>query len=63
MTTTFLATVEAAVKSGLSVSAIARKYGYSNRAIRRAKAALYESGVLPKPAGYEPKDAHATHNR
>lgn len=62
MTASFLQTIEAAVRSGLSVSAIERKYGFPNRAIRRAKAALYESGAIPKPVGYKSEDDHASYN-
>lgn len=62
MTTVFLQKVAEAVRCGLSVSAIERKYGFPNRAIRRAKAHLYETGVLPKPTGREPKDEHAIKN-
>jgi hypothetical protein len=63
MTGAFLRQIETAVRSGLSVSAIERKYGFPNRAIRRAKAELYRSDSLPKPRGYEPKDDHATRNQ
>jgi hypothetical protein len=63
MTGAFLQQIETAVRSGLSVSAIERKYGFSNRAIRRAKAELYGTGNLPRPTGYEPKDDHAISNR
>lgn len=62
MSTSFLKKVEAAVQSGLSVSAIERKYGYSNRAIRRAKAHLYEVGAINRPVGYQSKDDHEIHN-
>lgn len=63
MTDAFLGAVESGVRSGLSVSAIARIYGYDNRAVRRAKAHLYEIGALPLPVGYKPKERHANNNR
>jgi len=59
----FLQKVEAAVRCGLSVSAIERQYGFPSRAIRRAKAELYRAGTLPKPVGYESKDDYAIDNR
>jgi transposase-like protein len=62
MTATFLKNIEQAVRSGLSVAAISRKYGYDNRAVRRAKARLYEVGAISKPVGYQPKDDHARYN-
>jgi hypothetical protein len=61
MTASFLQRVEQAVRDGLSVSEIERTFGFSNRAIRRAKAELYTTGALPKPMGYRPKDSHAVH--
>lgn len=63
MSAAFLQQIETAVRSGLSVSAIERKYGFPNRAIRRAKAELYDSGNLPRPTGYVPKESHATISR
>lgn len=59
MTATFLKKVEEAVRSGLSVAQIAHKYGYANRAVRRAKARLYETGALSRARGQEPEDGHA----
>lgn len=58
MTVTFLSKVEQAVREGLSISAIERKYGFRNRAIRRAKQHLYETGALPLPVGYKSKDTN-----
>jgi hypothetical protein len=63
MTARFLQQVEEAVRSGLSVAAIGRKYGFPNRTVRRAKAHLYEIGTLSQPRGYVPKDGHAVHER
>lgn len=63
MTAAFLEIVGAATRRGRTVSQIAKEYGYDGRAIRRAKAELYSTGALPLPAGYEPKDDHATNNR
>lgn len=63
MTAAFLQKVEAAVKSGLTVSQIERQYGFPNRAIRRAKAELYRSGTLPQPKGCMPKESHAIEYR
>lgn len=63
MSSSFLQQVEAAVKGGLTVSEIERKYGFPNRAIRRAKAHLYEIGALPKPVGYGPRKPNGITNR
>jgi hypothetical protein len=63
MSPSFLQQIEAAVRSGLSVSAIERKYGFPNRVIRRAKAELYRTGAIPKPVGYSPRNNHAIDNR
>jgi hypothetical protein len=59
VTAKFLQQIEAAVQSGLSVAQIERQFGFNNRAIRRAKAELYNTGKLPQPVGYQPKDKHA----
>jgi transposase len=58
VTALFLQQVEAAVRGGLSVSAIERHFGFSNRAVRRAKAELYRTGALTPPTGYTPKEDH-----
>lgn len=63
MTARFLQQIEAAVRSGMSVSAIERQYGFANRAIRRAKNELYQKGTLPRPVGFQSKDNHAPKNR
>jgi predicted DNA-binding transcriptional regulator len=63
VTAKFLQQVEAAVRSGLSVSAIERKFGFNNRAVRRAKAELYQAGLIPKPVGYQPKERHEIDTR
>jgi transposase-like protein len=62
VTIEFLQAVQAEVTSGLSVSEIERQYGFNNRAIRRAKAELYNTGKLPQPVGYQPKANRAQQN-
>ena len=62
MTAKFLQKIEGAVRSGLTVAQIERRFGFNNRAIRRAKAELYRVGVLSKPMGYEPKANYAQQN-
>jgi hypothetical protein len=51
VTAKFLQQIEAAVRNGLTVAQIEGQFGYNNRAIRRAKAELYNIGKLPKPVG------------
>jgi hypothetical protein len=63
VTAKFLQQIEGAVRNGLSVAQIERKFGVNNRAIRRAKAELYNTGKLFQPVGYESKDKHASNTR
>jgi predicted DNA-binding transcriptional regulator len=63
MTAEFLQQIEAAVRSGLSVSQIERKLGISNRNVRLAKAQLYKNGTLPRPTDYGPRKTYGDHNR
>ena len=63
MTAEFLQQIEAAVRSGLSVSQIERKLGISNRNVRLAKAQLYKNGTLPRPTDYGPRKTYGNHNQ
>lgn len=64
MTDAFHQSVEAAILSGMSVSQVERQFGIANRKVRRIKAAMYESGTLPKPVGYCPKaNQHENYRR
>lgn len=59
MTDEVLTLVADACRAGLSVSAIERKLGISNRNVRAAKSKLYETGILPTP-DYSPRKPHAS---
>jgi len=61
--TELLQQVEAAVRSGLTVSQIERKLGISNRNVRLAKAQLYKNGTLPRPTDYGPRKTYGNHNQ
>jgi transposase-like protein len=60
MTADFKTELDAMILSGASVSTIERRFGISNRNVRRRKSELYESGALPKPEGMKPKAQHAS---
>jgi predicted DNA-binding transcriptional regulator len=60
--TELLQQVEAAVRSGLTVSQIERKLGISNRNVRLAKAQLYKNGTLPRPTDTCPRKTYGNHN-
>jgi hypothetical protein len=61
VTAAFLRQIEAAVRGGLTVSQIEHKLGINNRAVRKAKAELYRTGVLPTP-DYGPRKTYGNHN-
>jgi len=63
MTDEVLALVADACRAGLSVSAIERKLGISNRNVRAAKASLYAAGTLPRPTDYSPRKTYDGYTR
>jgi transposase-like protein len=63
MSADFKAELDAMILSGASVSTIERRFGISNRNVRRRKYEMYESGALPQPKGFVPKAHHGRNAR